>query len=126
MSGDETLQFTKEIGTRTDLTEREKAQLIAAKIASSKAKSRMHYRIEGARRLTGGRSVDIELSPRLEKLASLEAEDFIRKRADDRSENEQRSVIEFVASHYAVFESEKLCCLEVERYGKMDEEVAFK
>lgn len=58
----------KEIGVRDDLTEDEKAKLMAAKILKSKEKSRIHYRINGVREITGGRKNEIELPSHLEKV----------------------------------------------------------
>ena len=58
----------KEIGDRDDLTEDEKAKLMAAKILKSKEKSRIHYRINGVREITGGRKNEIELPSHLEKV----------------------------------------------------------
>jgi hypothetical protein len=50
------------------LTEDEKAKLMAAKILKSKEKSRIHYRINGVRELTGSRKNEIELPSHLEKV----------------------------------------------------------
>ena len=59
----------KEIGDRDDLTEDEKAKLMAAKILKSKEKSRIHYRINGVREITGSRKNEIELPSHLEKVS---------------------------------------------------------
>ena len=50
------------------MTEDEKAKLMAAKILKSKEKSRIHYRINGIRQLTGGRKNEIELPTHLENV----------------------------------------------------------
>lgn len=68
MSAEEVLKYNKEIGTREDLTEDERAKLVAAKILKEKEKSRIHYRIHGVREIIGGRKNDLELPPRLEKV----------------------------------------------------------
>lgn len=60
--------YKQEIGDRTDLTDDEKAKLMAAKILKGKEKSRIHYRINGIRQFTGGRKNDIELPSHLEKV----------------------------------------------------------
>ena len=49
----------------------EKARLIAAKLAKTSEKSRLYYRINGTRRLTGSVRNEIELTPELEKVYSL-------------------------------------------------------
>lgn len=61
----------KEIGDRSDLTEDDRAKLMAAKILKSKEKSRIYYRINGVREITGGRKNDIELPSHLERVNSL-------------------------------------------------------
>ena len=69
MSAEEVLKYTKEmIGDRDDITDDEKAKLMAAKILKSKEKSRIHYRINGVRQITGGRKTEIELPSHLEKV----------------------------------------------------------
>lgn len=69
VSAEEVLKYTKEmIGDRDDITDDEKAKLMAAKILKSKEKSRIHYRINGVRQITGGRKTEIELPSHLEKV----------------------------------------------------------
>lgn len=132
------LTYTKSIGDRTDLTDDEKAKLMAAKILKTKEKSSIHYRINGVRQLTGGRKNEIELSDRLEKIMKkneLESESHSRDDFDiqvkggflkDLSENGKKSVIEFAASSYAVLENEQVCRILIERYGKLDQDVTFR
>ena len=44
---------------------------MAAKILKGKEKSRIHYRINGVRQLTGGRRNEIQLPANLEKVSPL-------------------------------------------------------
>ena len=139
VSADEVLQYTKEIGDRTDLTDDEKAKLMAARILKGKEKSRIHYRINGVRQLTGGRRTEMELPSHLEKLIK-EEEQFESQHSKDEmnisfrgntfikdlSDGGKKSVIEFGASSYAVLENEQVCRVIIERYGKLDQEVTFK
>ena len=68
MSAEDILQYTKDFGDRTDITDDEKAKLMAALILRDKEKSRIHYRINGVRQLTGGRKNDITLPTHLERV----------------------------------------------------------
>jgi len=139
VSAEEVLKYTKEIGDRTDLTDDEKAKLMAAKILKGKEKSRIHYRINGIRQFTGGRKNDIELPSHLEKLLKeTESEEEVHSQSreeldihvkgflKDLSENGRKSVIEFAASSYAVLENEQVCRIIIERYGKLDQDVTFR
>lgn len=113
---------------------------MAAKILKAKEKSRIHYRINGVRQLTGGRRNEIELPPHLEKVMrntedgsgkefqSKEDLDISVKGSymKDLSENGKRAVVEFAASSYAVLENEQICRIIIERYGKLDQDVTFR
>ena len=139
VSAEEVLKYTKEmIGDRDDITDDEKAKLMAAKILKSKEKSRIHYRINGVRQLTGGRKNEIELPSHLEKILKTresEEESMSKDELDihfkgnmfkDLSEAGKKSVIEFAASSYAVLENEQVCHIIIERYGKLDQDVTFR
>lgn len=139
VSAEEVLKYTKEmIGDRDDITDDEKAKLMAAKILKSKEKSRIHYRINGVRQITGGRKTEIELPSHLEKLLKRnESEEESQSRDDmdiqfksnmfkDLSEGGRKSVIEFAASSYAVLENEQVCHILIERYGRLDQDVTFR
>ena len=69
VSAEEVLQFTKEIGDMKGISDIEKAKLMAAKVLKAKEKSRIHYRINGVRSMTGSRRNEIELSSHLEKVS---------------------------------------------------------
>ena len=56
---DNLIQFMKDIKqSQPDLTDEEAAQLAASKIADSKPKSRMYYKIGASREMAGGKKVD--------------------------------------------------------------------
>ena len=125
----------KQIGDNYDLTDAERAKLVAHKILRNEKKSLAHYRINGVRMLSGGRKTEMELSEKLDKvLKNTESEvslgdDDIQIRGNfnkDLSENGTKSVIEFQASSYAVLENEQICRITIERYGKLDQEVTFR
>lgn len=138
VSAEEILEYSKDFADRTDITDDEKAKLLAAMILRDKEKSRIHYRINGVRQLTGSRKNEIELPAHLEKLAKRKENaeyESVNQNIDvringefikDLSENGAKSVIEFAASSYAVLENEQVCRIMIERYGKMDQDVTFR
>jgi hypothetical protein len=56
------------MGQTTNLSLEDKAQLFAAKLSESMQRSRMEYRIEGTRMLTGGRSLFVNLPDKLQEV----------------------------------------------------------
>jgi solute carrier family 8 (sodium/calcium exchanger) len=65
---DELLQFLRDLGQTTNLSLEDKAQLFAAKLSENMHRSRMQYRIQGARMLTGGKSLFINLPDKLQEV----------------------------------------------------------
>lgn len=137
ISPEEVLEFNKKIGEASDLTDSERAKLVAHKILKAEKKSLAHYRINGVRLMSGSRKTEIQLSEKLEKISrqSDANEDAVTPFGDaelqvrgvqDLSENGTKSVIEFAASSYAVLENEQICRIIIERYGKLDQEVTFR
>lgn len=137
ISPEEVLEFNKQIGDNSQLTDQERAKLVAHKILKTEKKSIAHYRINGVRMMSGSRKNEIELSEKLEKInKATENEDAvtpfggsdiqIRGMVADLSENGKFSVIEFAASSYAVLENEQICRIIIERYGKLDHDVTFR
>lgn len=45
---------------------------------------------------------------------------------EDLSNNNQKCVVEFASTSYAVFENSQKCFIKIERYGKIDQPVHFK
>lgn len=138
ISPEEVLEFNKKIGDNSELSDAERAKLVAHKILKSEKKSLAHYRINGVRVMSGSRKNEIELSDKLEKISRLseniddavmpfgEGDLQVRGLVQDLSENGKLSVIEFAASSYAVLENEQICRIIIERYGKLDQECTFR
>jgi hypothetical protein len=145
----------QELDGRNDITDEEKAQLVAVKILNQKVKNPLHYRINGVRKLTGSKKNEPELPPHLQKVIKVcflncvlikpysfgrlkildrsesicENENSIvvnQKPVKDLSENNTKSVVEFSVSSYAVLENEGVCHMSIERYGKIDNEISFR
>ena len=67
-------EFMKQIKkANADLTDEEAAQIAASKIADSKPKSRMYYKIGASREMAGGKKVDpkANMSDKLKVIISL-------------------------------------------------------
>ena len=58
MTKENMTEFMKEIKKAGNLTDEEAAQIAASKIADSKPKSRMYYKIGASREMAGGKKVD--------------------------------------------------------------------
>ena len=55
----------------------DKAQLFAAKLSESMHRSRMQYRIQGARMLTGGKSLFLNLPDKLQEVSQISFDLFL-------------------------------------------------
>jgi solute carrier family 8 (sodium/calcium exchanger) len=132
------------LNEQDDLTNEEKAKLIAAKVLKNKEKSLAYYRINGIRAFTSGKSNDVELNPRLTSIlekSELSKDEHLYRNEEhenqqktllshqqllnDMSDNGRKSVIEFAVSSYAVLENEKLCRVVIDRYGDLTKEISF-
>ncbi|CAF1024243.1 unnamed protein product [Rotaria sordida] len=104
------LQFLRDLGQSTSLSLEDKAQLFAAKLSESMPRSRMQYRIEGARMLAGGKSLFPNLPGKLQEIYHAveersPIENGQRRRIPE--EIELQPKLEFSAVIYAVLEREQ-------------------
>lgn len=99
------VDFMKEIKKNSNLTDEEAAQLAAAKIADSKPKSRMYYKIGASREMAGGKKVDPKANMS-DKLKSMcEAIEKGESITDEKVDTEpDKTTIEFSTSAIAVME----------------------
>ena len=58
----------QDLGQSTNLSLEDKAQLFSAKLSESMHRSRMQYRIQGSRMLTGGKSLFVNLPDKLQEV----------------------------------------------------------
>ncbi|CAF3193790.1 unnamed protein product [Rotaria sp. Silwood2] len=120
---DELLQFLRDLGQASSLSLEDKAQLFAAKLTETMPRSRMQYRIEGARMLTGGKSLFINLPEKLQEIYNtLERQNSIENEQKPRilEEIEQIPTIEFTATAYALMENEQRIDVIVKRTGPIN------
>ncbi|CAF3411097.1 unnamed protein product [Rotaria socialis] len=133
----ELLQFLRDLGQTTNLSLEDKAQLFAAKLSESMHRSRMQYRIQGSRMLTGGKSLFLNLPDKLQEIYSeVSHREMLTDRKaswtlksideDHHSDlNEQYPTIEFSTTTYAVLECEQRVVLKIKRWGAIDADIRF-
>ncbi|CAF1080676.1 unnamed protein product [Adineta steineri] len=136
---DELLQFLRDLGQTTNLSLEDKAQLFAAKLSESMHRSRMQYRIQGARMLTGGKSLFLNLPDKLQEIYSevhnrdslvVDQRASLVSRTGDEEDtidpDDHRALIEFSTTTYAILEREQKVNLKVKRRGPIDVDVRFR
>ncbi|CAF4577822.1 unnamed protein product, partial [Rotaria socialis] len=118
---DELLQFLRDLGQSSNLSIEDKAQLFAAKLSENMHRSRMQYRIQGARMLTGGKSLFVNLPDKLQEIYEK------YQKIDDESspsaiaqEIDCLPKLEFTATAYAVLENEQRIDIIIKRTGPIN------
>ncbi|CAF0777039.1 unnamed protein product [Rotaria sordida] len=139
---DELLQFLRDLGQTTNLSLEDKAQLFAAKLSESMHRSRMQYRIQGSRMLTGGKSLFVNLPDKLQEIyTEVNKRDslvghrtsLIARTIEEEDNNNNNidsdlpiPLIEFSTTAYAVLECEQRVVLKIKRRGPIDVDVRFR
>jgi len=138
---DELLQFLRDLGQSSTLSLEDKAQLFAAKLSENMQRSRMQYRIQGARMLTGGKSLFVNLPDKLQEIYETLHQAKPSNETNDVSDNDHassinntnigqhadtRSTIEFNAVAYGVLERDQAVDVYVKRTGPIDIDVRFR
>ncbi|CAF0903078.1 unnamed protein product [Adineta steineri] len=139
---DELLQFLRDLGQSTNLSMEDKAQLFSAKLSESMPRSRMQYRIQGARMLTGGKSLFVNLPDKLQEIyqravkpqssdGTLPLDHQIGGRKGtlskiDFDDDPHMVILEFASSSYAVLEQEQRVTVEVVRHGDTNSVIQFR
>ena len=118
----------KEIKKNSNLTDEEAAQIAASKIADSKPKSRMYYKIGASREMAGGKKVDpkANMSDKLKNMYEAVAEGKEMPEFDESEIEAEKSTIEFSTTATAVMENVGKFYIVIRRYGKSTNEVKIK
>ncbi|CAF3442017.1 unnamed protein product [Rotaria socialis] len=138
----ELLQFLRDLGQTTNLSLEDKAQLFAAKLSESMHRSRMQYRIQGSRMLTGGKSLFLNLPDKLQEIyaRAIKPQPFdgcfptdheLASRKStlskiDMIDDARVAILEFASSSYGVLEREQRVTVEVVRYGCTNSVIHFR
>ncbi|CAM4792636.1 unnamed protein product [Rotaria magnacalcarata] len=139
---DELLQFLRDLGQTTNLSLEDKAQLFAAKLSETMHRSRMQYRIQGSRMLTGGKSLFLNLPDKLQEIyeRAIKPQPFdgcfptdheLASRKPtlpkiDIIDDARVAILEFASSSYGVLEREQRVTIEVVRYGFTNSVIHFR
>ena len=137
-------EFIKEM-KKAGLTDEEASMMAASKIADSKPKSRMYYKIGASREMAGGKKVDpkAHMSEKLKvnKYSCLTVNNIVspqnmydavndpNKPLADEVEKDlelDKTLVEFSTTALAVMEDVGTCIVTIERRGKIDNEVTIK
>ena len=141
-------EFIKEM-KKAGLTDEEASIMAASKIADSKPKSRMYYKIGASREMAGGKKVDpkAHMSDKLKVNLTNYCHELLlcmhflffqnmydavndpNKPLADEVEKDldpDKTVIEFSTTALAVMEDVGTCFVTIERRGKIDNEVTVK
>ncbi|XP_064633303.1 sodium/calcium exchanger 3-like isoform X2 [Lineus longissimus] len=128
----------KSIGKHPDLSEEDAAKLAAAIASEHESHSRLWYRIQATRSITGSNKLTPALNELLTELyeKAKERQDTAASRVsmasmssmevDDLSHGGVRSVIEFAATSVAVMEKDGHVRLTIHRYGRTNNRVIVK
>ena len=113
--------------SQPDLTDEEAAKLAASKIADSKPKSRMYYKIGASREMAGGRKVDPKARMSDKLKGSYETFSRGKERLDVPSSGQQstagKGVIEFQTDAISVLENAGKFAITVVRSGDISSEM---
>ena len=129
MTKDNMVEFMKEIKkNNSNLTDEEAAQLAASKIADSKPKSRMYYKIGAAREMGGAKKVDpkARLSDKLKSMYEAVGDPKEMAAIEEIEVEAGKSVIEFLTTATAVMEDVGKFNITVSRYGNTSIEAKIK
>ena len=120
-------EFMKEIKKKSDLTDKEAAQIAASKIADSKPKSRMYYKIGASRAMAGSKKIDpkANMSEKLKGLYGVLVEGKDIPKTEKETEADT-STIEFITTSTAVMENIGRFNVVVRRFGKCSDEAKIK
>ena len=120
-------EFMKKIKKKIDLTDKEAAQIAASKIADSKPKSRMYYKIGASRAMAGSKKIDpkANMSEKLKGLYGVLVEGKDIPKTEKETE-ENISTIEFITTSTAVMENIGKFNVVVRRFGKCSDEARIK
>ncbi|CAF2065948.1 unnamed protein product [Rotaria magnacalcarata] len=127
---DELLQFLRDLGQSSNLSIEDKAQLFAAKLSENMHRSRMQYRIQGARMLTGGKSLFVNLPDKLQEI--YDTMEKYQRMDDEPSQSpivqeiDHLPKLEFTATAYAVLENEQRIDVIIKRTGPINVNVRFR
>ena len=121
------VELMKEVKKKNNLTFKEAAQIVASKIADSKPKSRMYYKIAASRAMAGSKRIDprANMSDKMKGLygALVEGKDIPK---EEKETEANYSIIEFITTSTAVMENIGKLNVVVHRFGNLSNEAKIR
>jgi len=114
--------FIKEIKKNTKLSDEDAAVIAASKVVDSQPKTRMWYRINATRNMTGGRKIQptLKMNDKLKKVYDAINEETDLPTIEYPHSDASKAIIEFHASSASVMESIGTFKILVCRHGKLN------
>jgi len=122
------VDFIKTIKKNTNLSDEDAAIMAASKVVDSRPKSKMWYRINATRNMTGGRKIQptFKMNDKLKEVYDAINDDVELPNIDYPDSDASKAIIEFHASSAAVLESIGTFKVLISRHGNMRDTVQVK
>merc|ERR1712038_2078557 len=122
------VDFIKTIKKNTNLSDEDAAIMAASKVVDSRPKSKMWYRINATRNMTGGRKIQptFKMNDKLKEVYDAINDDVELPNIDYPDSDASKAIIEFHASSAAVLESIGTFKVLISRHGNMRDTVLVK
>merc|ERR550525_575262 len=122
------VDFIKTIKKNTNLSDEDAAIMAASKVVDSRPKSKMWYRINATRNMTGGRKIQptFKMNDKLKEVYDVINDDVELPNIDYPGSDTSKAIVEFHASSAEVLESIGTFKVLISRHGNMRDTVQVK
>merc|ERR1712130_718182 len=125
---DALVDFIKVIKKNTNLSDEDAAIMAASKVVDSRPKTRIWYRINATRNMTGGRKIQptFKMNDKLKEVYDAINDDAELPNIDYPDRDSSKAIVEFHASSAAVLESIGTFKVLISRHGNLQDTVQVK
>jgi len=122
------VDFIKTIKKNTNLSDEDAAIMAASKVVDSRPKTRIWYRINATRNMTGGRKIQptFKMNDKLKEVYDAINDDVELPNIDYPDSDASKAIVEFHASSAAVLESIGTFKVLISRHGNLQDTVQVK
>jgi len=122
------VDFIKTIKKNTNLSDEDAAIMAASKVVDSRPKTRIWYRINATRNMTGGRKIQptFKMNDKLKEVYDAINDDVELPNIDYPDSDASKAIVEFHASSAAVLESIGTFKVLISRHGNLQDTVQIK
>merc|ERR1712110_304860 len=122
------VDFIKTIKKNTNLSDEDAAIMAASKVVDSRPKTRIWYRINATRNMTGGRKIQptFKMNDKLKEVYDAINDDQELPNIDYPGSDTSKAIVEFHASSAAVLESIGTFKVLISRHGNLQDTVQVK